>query len=71
MQTATTAGDRIRRTRRNLGLTQTELGELAGVVPSTISQIETGERQGHPATLKAIADALGCTVADITEAVKS
>ena len=50
---------RIRRS-----LTQTELGELAGVTRSTITRLETGK----PALVKtagALARALNCTVDDL------
>lgn len=47
---------------------QAALAALAGISGPYLSQIESGQRQGTPETLKAIATALGCTVADLIEA---
>lgn len=71
MQTLTTDREALVRLRVERGLSQSALAELAHVKPNTINRIEAGERGGRADTLKAIADALGCTVADITEAVTS
>ncbi|MEZ5380173.1 MAG: helix-turn-helix transcriptional regulator [Microthrixaceae bacterium] len=61
----TTLGGRLRRLRLDRGMSQVQLGKAAGIDNSTVSLIEAGERQGHPATIKALADALDCTVADL------
>ncbi len=53
------AGDSpVRVIREYRGLTQAQLGELAGVDQSQISTIENGKRQGAIGTLKALAKAL-------------
>ncbi len=57
--------DEIVRRRMDLGLGQSELARTADITPSYLSQIESGRRQGTAKTLKKIADALGCTVADL------
>jgi len=49
------------------GLTQAALAEQAGVNRVTVAEIETGRKQGSVATLRALADALGVTLDDLTE----
>lgn len=61
-----TNGKRIRDLRYERGLTYRALAELAGVNHSTIWRIETGAREGTPALLKRVADALGVAVSEIT-----
>jgi SOS-response transcriptional repressor LexA len=51
-------GNRLRRSRKAVGLTQTQLGELAGVKQGTISKIERGE-QDESAKVPLLADVLG------------
>jgi DNA-binding XRE family transcriptional regulator len=48
------------------GLTQAALAEKAGVNRVTVAEIETGRKQGSVATLRALADALGVTLDDLT-----
>lgn len=48
--------------RRDLGLTQTQLAEIAGVTPSAVSQAESGVRGLSVDTLIAISDRLGVTL---------
>lgn len=61
-----TDGKTIRRLREHAGLSQTALAALTpGLSSAAIAMIERGERGGRPATVKAIADALGVTVADL------
>jgi transcriptional regulator with XRE-family HTH domain len=45
--------------RRRRGLTQRELGELAGVAHTTVQQLETLQRGAYPKTLRKLASALG------------
>ncbi len=52
-------GSRIRRLRRMKHLTQEQLGELAGLHPSYVGQVERGQRTPSVKTLEAIARALG------------
>ncbi|GAA2597873.1 hypothetical protein GCM10010435_91540 [Winogradskya consettensis] len=51
-------GERVRARRRELGLTQEELAELARIDVKTVRMIETGRRTPRPATARMIADAL-------------
>ena len=52
------------------GLTQTELGERIGLPHSSISAYETGRRGAHPKRIKELADALGCSAADLIKIKK-
>ena len=63
----TNRGEILRR-RIEAGHGQSALAALAGISGPYLCQIEAGQRQGTPETLKAIADALECTVADLIEA---
>jgi transcriptional regulator with XRE-family HTH domain len=45
--------------RRRLGLTQRELGELAGVAHTTVQRLESLRRGAYPQTLRKLATALG------------
>ena len=49
------------------GLTQQELGKLAGISKPYLSQIETGKRQGTVETLTAIAHALEVPLEILTD----
>ena len=44
--------------RRRRGLTQRQLGELAGVAHTTVQQLETLKRGAYPQTLRKLALAL-------------
>jgi transcriptional regulator with XRE-family HTH domain len=57
-------GERIALLRNRLGLTQQELGTRAGIAQRTISVIEQGH-DAKPATLHALAKALGTTIAHL------
>lgn len=46
-------------------MSQTELAEKAGVTQSAISMIENGDRMPSLNVLTRIAEALGCTAADL------
>jgi len=50
--------------RREKGLSQQELADLAGVGQDSISAIETGKHEPHPRTLRKLANALKVEVAD-------
>lgn len=58
-------GIRIRRFRKELGLTQQTLAELSDQEPSNISHIERGATKLSLPTLVSIANALGVTVDDL------
>ena len=45
--------------RRRGGLTQRQLGELAGVAHTTVQQLESLKRGAYPQTLRKLATALG------------
>jgi transcriptional regulator with XRE-family HTH domain len=51
--------------RRRLGLTQRQLGELAGVAHTTVQQLETLQRGAYPKTLRKVATALGIAPEDL------
>ncbi len=54
----------VRRMRREKGLSQRELADLAGVGQDSISGIETGKHEPHPRTLRKLAEALDVEVVD-------
>ena len=45
--------------RRKRGLTQRQLGELAGVAHTTVQQLESLRRGAYPRTMQKLATALG------------
>jgi DNA-binding XRE family transcriptional regulator len=49
------------------GMTQAALAERAGVNRVTVTEIETGRKQGSVATRRALADALRVSMDDLTE----
>jgi transcriptional regulator with XRE-family HTH domain len=51
--------------RRRQGLTQRQLGELAGVAHTTVQQVEALRRGAYPQTLRKLATALGVEPADL------
>jgi transcriptional regulator with XRE-family HTH domain len=51
--------------RRRRGLTQRQLGELAGVAHSTVQRLESLGRGAYPQTLRKLAAALGVEPADL------
>jgi putative molybdopterin biosynthesis protein len=56
----------LKKRRIRLGLNQAELAELAGISPSFMCKLESGKYgDASPATLSRLADALGCTIADL------
>ena len=56
---------RLRELREERGFSQGGLAEESGVGRSTIAALEAGERGAHPATVHALARALGVTVPDL------
>lgn len=60
-----TTGKKIREARKAAGLTQKELAAKLGIVPNSISQYENGTRNAKPATLRRIAEAIGCSLQDL------
>lgn len=62
--------NRIRDTRKAVGLTMKQLGSAVGVAESTISQYETGKRQPDHETLLRISETLGVTVGYLLGAEK-
>lgn len=61
---------RMKWLRLQRGWSQAELGELAGVDPSAISLLESGDRRPMLATATALADALGCSERELLEEVE-
>ena len=51
----------LRELRRSRGLSQKELGELAGVASGTVYRLENGLRGAYPGTVRKLANALGVT----------
>lgn len=57
--------DGLRRLRTSRNLTQTEIARLAGVSPSAISQVESGQRGLNLDTLLTLASALNVSIDDL------
>lgn len=55
-------GGRLKRTRADAGMSQTELADRAGLTPSAVSQLESGERLPAFKTLSQLAAALNSSV---------
>lgn len=55
----------IKRRRKALHLSQAQCAVAADISPSTLSDIERSKRPPSVATLQAIADVLGCTLAEL------
>ena len=51
--------------RRRRGLTQRQLGELAGVAHTTVQQLESLNRGAYPQTMQKLATALGVEPKDL------
>ena len=60
--------DRFAARRYQLGLTQLELADLAGVSRSSVQAIEAGRRSVQFDVVVAVADALGCDLVLTTKA---
>ncbi|MBI4539886.1 MAG: helix-turn-helix transcriptional regulator [Gemmatimonadetes bacterium] len=60
-QAAEEFAKRLRRSRDRQGLTQSQLGEKAGLSAAAVSQLESGERKPNFATIVHLAKALSMT----------
>jgi transcriptional regulator with XRE-family HTH domain len=60
--TVTTVADKIKEEREKAGWTQTELAKRAGITPSALSQIESGERYPSTLVLSKLARALSVSM---------
>ena len=61
-----TTGDKVKRIREDLALSQRELAKAAGVSPATILKIERGGVESpHPSTLRKLAAALSVEPRDL------
>ena len=60
-------GERLEELRVARGWTQMQLAERAGLTDSAISMIENGVRWPRQDTLRKLATALGCEVADLLQ----
>lgn len=56
--------DELRRLRRLRGLTQAELGQIAGISPTGVNEIERGRREPRASTLRKLARALDIEIRD-------
>jgi transcriptional regulator with XRE-family HTH domain len=57
--------------RRRRGLTQRQLGELAGVAHTTVQKLEVLKRGAYPQTLRKIATALGVASEELLQGESS
>jgi len=60
-------GTRVRTFRTAKGWRQADLSKVSGLSTVAVSQIERGVTDPHTATVKALAEALGCPVSMLTE----
>lgn len=58
-------GDRLRQARRRRDMSLTEVSELTGISPSTLSRLESGQRRPHLDLLLPIARAIGASLDDL------
>ena len=64
-----TIGERIKKVRLSLGLTQKKLGELCGIAEPTIRRYELGKLNPKIGTLNKIAKALGVPVTELDPSI--
>jgi DNA-binding XRE family transcriptional regulator len=57
----------LRKARQRSGLSQSELGTLAGVAKSTVFELEVGRRGAYPRTVRRLAKALETEVANLVK----
>lgn len=62
-------GENIKEIRKNKGYTQKQLAEKLGTSPQNLAQYENGKRQPKLETIKKMADALECSVADLDDSI--
>jgi transcriptional regulator with XRE-family HTH domain len=68
MDDGSTIGDRLRRLRRERGLTQEELAAESGVSYSVISMLERGKRTAaRLSTISSLANALDCEIGELVD----
>ncbi len=60
-------GEAIRELREKRGLTQERLAQDAGVTTGTVSLLERGQSNPAWGTVKALADGLGVTIAELAK----
>ncbi len=60
-------GHRLRHERRRRGLTLDQLGELVGKPGPSLSQLENGHTEPKLGLIRELADALGCSAADLLD----
>lgn len=65
--TIVTSGTRIESVRDRLGMSQRALARKAGLSQPTLSRIEAGERTPKIGEIVLIAEALGCSISEISE----
>lgn len=58
-------GRKLRRLRMLTGMSQQQLAKKAGKSQAHVCNLEKGKVQASAPTLKDLADALGCTIADL------
>jgi transcriptional regulator with XRE-family HTH domain len=57
--------------RRKKGLTQRQLGELAGVAHTTVQRLESLDRGAYPQTMRKLATALGVVPEELLQGESS
>ena len=57
----------LRQARQKSGLTQRELGELAGVGKGTVFELEVGRRGAYPRTVRRLAKALETEISNLVK----
>jgi transcriptional regulator with XRE-family HTH domain len=57
--------------RRRRGLTQRQLGELAGVAHTTVQRLESLSRRAYPQTMQKLATALGVAPEELLHAERA
>lgn len=69
MDINTLIGNRIRRRRKMLGLTQSEVAAAAGVTFQSLQKYEVGANQMSAARIVAVTKALGMPVAELFDGI--
>lgn len=63
-------GERLRQLRRERALSQRDLSRMTGVAHDSISQLETGQREAQPKTIRKLAKALGVEPKELMEGIE-